>query len=35
MLLSETSLPLKEIVSLTGLDIYEIVGMKLKMRANA
>ncbi len=35
VLLAETSLPLKEIVSLTGLDIYEIVGMKLKMRANA
>jgi hypothetical protein len=32
VLLSETSLPLKEIVSLTGLDIYEIVGMKLKLR---
>ncbi len=32
VLLSETTLPLKEIVSLTGLDIYEIVGMKLKMR---
>lgn len=32
VLLTETTLPLAEIVSLTGLDIYEIVGMKLKMR---
>ncbi len=32
VLLAETSLPLIEIVSLTGLDIYEVVGMKLKMR---
>ena len=33
ILLQETSLPLLEICSLTGLDIYEVVGMKLKMRA--
>lgn len=32
VLLSETSMPLSEIVSLTGLDIYEVVGMKLKLR---
>ncbi|NQU70993.1 MAG: hypothetical protein HQ514_10610, partial [Rhodospirillales bacterium] len=32
VLLSETSMPIKEIVSLTGLDIYEVVGMKLKLR---
>ena len=32
VLLSETSMPLTEIVSLTGLDIYEVVGMKLKLR---
>ncbi len=35
VLLSETSLPLSEIVTLTGLDIYEIVGLKLRMRAPA
>ena len=35
VLLSETSLPLGEIVSLTGLDIYRIVGLKLKMRSAA
>lgn len=33
VLLQETSLPLLEICSLTGLDIYEVVGLKLKMRA--
>ena len=33
VLLQETSLPLMEICSLTGLDIYEVVGLKLKMRA--
>jgi hypothetical protein len=32
VLLAETSLPLSEIVSLTGLDIYKVAGMKLKMR---
>ena len=32
VLLAETALPLQEIVSMTGLDIYEVVGMKLKMR---
>ncbi|MBS27339.1 MAG: hypothetical protein CL566_00180 [Alphaproteobacteria bacterium] len=32
VLLGETSLPLEEISNLTGLDIYEVVGMKLKMR---
>ncbi|MDE0060205.1 MAG: hypothetical protein OXP07_18975 [Defluviicoccus sp.] len=35
VLLSETSLPLGEIVSLTGLDIYRIGGLKLKMRPAA
>ena len=35
VLLAETSLPLEEIVSLTGLDIYTVVGMKLKLRASA
>jgi hypothetical protein len=32
VLLSETSMPISEICSLTGLDIYEVVGMKLKLR---
>ncbi len=32
VLLAETSFSLKEIVGLTGLDIYEVVGLKLKMR---
>jgi hypothetical protein len=35
VLLAETSFSLMEIVNLTGLDIYEVVGMKLKMRATA
>ena len=35
VLLAETSLPLQEIVSLTGLDIYQVVGLKLKMRRAA
>lgn len=33
VLLEETSLPLEEIASMTGLSMYELVGMKLKMRA--
>ena len=33
VLLRETRLPLLEICTLTGLDIYEVVGLKLKMRA--
>ncbi len=33
VLLRETNLPMLEICSLTGLDIYEVVGLKLKMRA--
>ena len=33
VLLKETSLPLLEICALTGLDIYEVVGLELKMRA--
>lgn len=32
VLLQETSLPLEEICMLTGLDIYQVVGMKLEMR---
>lgn len=34
VLLEETSLPLEEISSMTGLGMYELVGMKLKMRAS-
>ena len=32
VLLAETSLPFREVANITGLDIYQIVGMKLKMR---
>ncbi len=32
VLLSETSIPFAEIAAVTGLDIYQVVGMKLKMR---
>lgn len=35
VLLAETSFSLKEIVNLTGLDIYQVVGLKLKMRSAA
>jgi len=35
VLLRETSLPLQEIADLSGLDIYKVVGMKLKMRMTA
>jgi len=35
VLLQETSLPFHEIADITGLDIYSVVGMKLKMRATA
>lgn len=35
VLLKETSLPCLEIVDITGLDIYTIVGMKLKLRKAA
>jgi len=34
-LLSETSLPLDEVVELSGLNIYDVVGLKLKMRSAA
>ena len=33
-LLEETNMPIKEIAELTGLDVYEVVGLKLKLRAN-
>ncbi|MDJ0949012.1 MAG: DUF2786 domain-containing protein [Alphaproteobacteria bacterium] len=33
VLLRETQLPLEEVVAITGLDIYQVVGLKLKMRA--
>jgi hypothetical protein len=32
VLLQETSMPMLEISALTGLDIYEVVGLKLKLR---
>lgn len=35
VLLKETSLPLAEVASITGLDIYQVVGLKLKMRKGA
>ena len=35
VLLAETRLPLQEIAGITGLDIYEVVAMKLKMRGAA
>lgn len=34
ILLAETCLPLREVAALSGLDIYQVVGMKLKMRAS-
>lgn len=33
ILLRETSLPFEEVARITGLDVYKVVGMKLKMRA--
>ena len=33
VLLEETRLPFDEIANITGLSVYAIVGMKLKMRA--
>ena len=35
VLLAETAFSLEEIVGLTGLNIYEVVGLKLKMRPMA
>jgi hypothetical protein len=35
VLIRETSLPLSEICQLTGLNIYQVVGLKLRMRAAA
>lgn len=32
ILLTETSLRLREIVDITGLDIYQVVGLKLSLR---
>lgn len=32
VLLKETSLPLEEVASITGLDMYQVVALKLKMR---
>jgi len=33
VLLEETNMPITEIAELTGLDVYEVVGIKLKLRA--
>ncbi len=35
VLLKETSLPFHEIADITGLDIYDVIAMKLKLRAAA
>ena len=35
LLIRDTKLPLQEIVEITGLDIYQVAAMKLKMRAAA
>ena len=35
VLLTETSLRLREIVDITGLDIYQVVGLKLMLRTAA
>ena len=35
VLLKETSLPFDEIAEITGLSVYEVVGMKLKLRRAA
>ena len=35
VLIRETSLPLAEICQMTGLSIYQVVGLKLKLRATA
>ena len=34
-LLRETSLSFREIATITGLDIYSVVGLKLKLRASS
>ena len=34
-LLRETSLSFREIASITGLNIYDVVGLKLKLRATS
>jgi len=34
-LLLETTLPLREIVRLTGLSVWQVVGLKLKLRVDA
>lgn len=35
LLIRDTKLPLQEIVEITGLDIYQVAAMKLKMRPAA
>lgn len=34
VLLEETSLPIEEIADITGLDVYKVASLKLKMRQN-
>jgi hypothetical protein len=33
VLLAETALPFREVASITGLNVYQVVGLKLKMRS--
>ena len=35
VLLNETSLPIQEIMEITGLNVYQVVSLKLKLRAAA
>ena len=35
VLLKETQLPIKEIASICGIDVYTVAGLKLKMRQEA
>jgi hypothetical protein len=32
VLLEETTLPIEEIADITGLDVYKVAGLKLKLR---
>ena len=34
ILVKETSLPAQEIANMTGIDVYQVFGMKLKARNN-
>lgn len=35
VLLAETSLPIEEIADITGLDVYQVAGLKLQMRQSS